>query len=109
MNSYLNEENNIKASQVRKLIKETNINYDPILYKRAQTLSLELVDYLKINYPNNFKIQIYTLPNFIGYIDKVYRNKITMDFYIKWIPEIKNLKIHDIGIIRSPLGCNPPD
>lgn len=96
MDSYLNEENNIKAAKVRKLIKEGNRADSGELWDQADTLSLELVEYLKKNYPDKFNIQIYDLPNYIQYIDM---GILTLNKLINWMPEI-NLEIHNVGIIR---------
>lgn len=79
MIKYINENEQIKATEVRKLVKELNElrqellevdeDREQLLIKEiknkrdnADKLSLELADYLKINYPDNFCVHRKIIP-----------------------------------------------
>ena len=121
MAGYLNEKEERKAAEVRKLIREANIlkrkteirwnngnNFDELAgeyYKikdKADKLSLELVDYLRKNYPKNFLThEVILSQEYIEYINNNSDDEFDKNM-LKLITKYNNLlPIHDILFLTN--------
>ena len=115
MAGYVKSEEQIKAAEVRKLVNKSRKLWNEMDIKekqgesiaelrrerdeidnKANKLSLELAEYLKLNYPEYFRVSPIIVPNnYIRYI----RN----DKYIAQLlnEQNKKLNIHDIGLVMD--------